>query len=157
MKRFQFRLGHLLGLREQQESLAKLQVGQAARRCDEIRLQISDIQRNQRETGFNGFFDPAALYMRQAYLTRLKLKREQLGKDLVVAEKVRLEQLAIYIAARQHAEVLRKLKTRRLDEHRLDTQRLEDANLDDIVLAKLASDQHKEHAQISANAELARV
>ena len=135
MKRFQFRLSHLLGLREQQEGLAKLKVGQASRRCDELRLQIGEVQRAQRETGY-GSFDPAALFVRQAYLTRLKAKREELGVKLVQAEELRLRELAAYTAARQHAEVLRKLKARRWDEHRLDNQRQEDANLDDIVLSR---------------------
>ena len=136
MKRFQFRLGHLLGLREQEESLAKLNVGQAARRCDELRLEIEDVQRRQRETGYTGGFDPAALFVRQAYLTRLKHKREELGTKLVSANDFRLTQLAIYVAARQHAEVLRKLKEKRLDEHLMDMQRQDDANSDDIVLSR---------------------
>lgn len=150
MKRFQFRLGHLLGLREQQESLAKLRVGQAARRCDEIRLEIAEIQRNQRETSY-GSFDPATLFMRQAYLTRLKLKREELGLSLIKAEEIRLKELAAYTVARQHAEVLRKLKDRKWAEHRLDMVRQEDANLDDIVLSRLSGQTRNQNSAAGPN------
>lgn len=156
MKRFQFRLSHLLGLREQQESLAKLKVGQAARRCDELRLEIEDIQRRQRETGYTGGFDPAALFVRQAYLTRLKHKREELGVKLQEAEKVRLRLLEAYVVARQHAEVLRKLKGKRLDEHRLDMLHQEDANLDDLVLSR-RRDSNPENHDISISAVSAKL
>lgn len=142
MKRFRFRLENLLGLREQQERLAKLKLGQAARRCEEIRLEIQRIQADQRSTGFAGLFDPAALYARQAYLTRLKLRRERLDVDLEAAEAVRRRELDAYTAAMRHAEVLRKLRERGYAEYRLDTMRQEDANLDDIVLSRQSSESH---------------
>jgi flagellar FliJ protein len=138
MKRFSFRLRHLLRLREQTEELAKLALGQATRRVDEIRLGI----RNAHEelSGLRiGAFDIHALQARDAYQRRLRQRIERLEGELVGAEEARQKAMHEYNHRRQEAEILRKLRERQWEEFRADMVRLEDASLDDMVAARHAT------------------
>lgn len=135
MKRFQFRLQHVLRLREQTEELAKLALGQATRRCDEIRLGIR--RAHDELSGLRiQAFDIFALQARDAYQRRLRQRIGQLEQDLVGAEEARQKALKEYNHRRQEAEILRKLRERQWAEFRADQIRQDDANQDDMVAAR---------------------
>jgi flagellar export protein FliJ len=138
MKRFTFRLGRLLRLREQQEELAKLQLGQATRVCDEIKLGIANAHNELAELRISAF-DVFALQARDAYQRRLHQRITRLETELVGAEEKRKQALGLFQKARQAAEILRKLRERQWAEHRKDILAIEDANLDDMVAARHVS------------------
>ena len=136
MKRFHFRLEHVLRIREGAEEAAKLELGRISRKCDELRIQIEAIGLEQRSTGW-GKMDPSALFARQAYLTRLKQDRTKAEKKLATAEVERRAALAVYTKTRQEAEVLRNLREKQFEQYRIENLRQEDALLDDIVQSRL--------------------
>ncbi len=132
MKKFDFRLRHLLRLREQQEEMAKLSLGQATRRCDEIKLGIQHSQAELSTLAIEAF-DTVALLARDAYQRRLQGRIKKLEGDLIAAEAARQKALAHYRHCLQEAEILRKLRERQYQEYRQEMLHLEDANLDDMV------------------------
>jgi flagellar FliJ protein len=138
MKRFRFRLQHLLRLREQTEEMAKLALGQATRRVDEIRLGIQGAHAELASLRI-GAFDVHALQARDAYQRRLAQRIARLEGELVGAEEARQKALTEYNHRRQEAEILRKLRERQWEEFRADMLRQEDANLDDMVAARHAT------------------
>lgn len=138
MKRFRFRLGHVLRLREQTEEMAKLALGQATRRRDEIQLGIQTAQHELAGLRISAF-DIVALQARDAYQRRLRQRIQRLEQDLEKAEEARQKALKEYNHRRQEAEILRKLRERQWEEFRADMLRQEDANLDDIVAARHVS------------------
>jgi flagellar FliJ protein len=138
VKRFRFRLGHVLRLREQTEEMAKLALGQATRRRDEIQLGIQTAQHELAGLRISAF-DIVALQARDAYQRRLRQRIQRLEQDLEKAEEARQKALKEYNHRRQEAEILRKLRERQWEEFRADMLRQEDANLDDIVAARHVS------------------
>lgn len=136
MKRFHFRLEHVLRIREGAEESAKLDLGKATRRCDELKIEIERISVEQRTTKWQSM-DAAVIFARQAYLTRLKQDRTKNEHALAKADEARFEALAVYTKARQEAEILRKLREKQFAQYRLENMRQEDAMLDDIVQSRL--------------------
>jgi flagellar export protein FliJ len=138
VKRFTYRLQHLLRLREQQEEMAKLALGQATRRCDEIKLGIANAQIELAGLVIS-VFDLMMLQARDAYQRRLQQRIKKLETDLVTAEEARQVAIRHYNHCRQEAEILRKMRHKQWDEFRRDLLHQEDANLDDMVAARHVS------------------
>ncbi len=136
MKRYHFRLAKLLSLREQEEELVKLRLGQAARRLEEIQQSIEAIRQQQKVRPSQ--FDLLQMQMRQAWLSRLARDKQVLEHARVKANEKREQVLAEFVAARQKAEVLRKLEQRGLDQHKRDAIQEADLSIDDMVQSRLS-------------------
>jgi len=131
MKRFSFRLQNVLNLREQEEQLWKLKLGQAAQKVAEIDEGITRTKKEERR-GLDEYRDPRAMYSAQLYMLRMKAEREKLVVERVKAEEKRLEVLADYTGARQKSEVLRKLRTHHMDDWRKAYLETQDVEADDL-------------------------
>lgn len=135
MKAFHFRLNHLLGLRQQEEELGKLKLGQASRICEEIRLSLDEVRLQQVRSAQAG--STADFMVRQAWLHRLTRERQTLEQQAREAEARRQVVLGEYVESRKKAEVLRKLKERHFAEYRSEALREQEAVQDDLVQSRL--------------------
>lgn len=136
MKKFTYRLQKVLNLREQEESLAKLNLGQATKKVEEIDQGIQETHQEER-SALDHVRDPREMFSAQNYILRMQAHRKKLQLDRVQAEKKRLEVLLAFTKARQKAEVLRKLREKHHDEWRRDMIVYEDAQADDLSSARL--------------------
>lgn len=135
MKHFAFRMQHLLNLREQEEELVKLRLGQASRRVEELDLAIADTHTREREA-LGQYRNPADMQVAQMFMIRMQQERKRLAKRREEAEQQRLVIVEEYKLARQKAEVLRKLRGKQYDVWRMDWLEQQDAQSDDLGAAR---------------------
>lgn len=135
MKRFRFRLDRLLHLRQKQEELVKLRLGQASRLVEEIQQGIDQVRSQQVETRI--FDSLATLHYHQAWMSRLGKNRRELEERRELARAQREEILVEFRHARQKAEVLRRLEDKARADYRLENIRVMDAESDDMVQSRL--------------------
>jgi len=135
MKRFSFRLQHVQNLREQEEELWKLKLGQAARKVEELDLSIEKTHEGERQ-GLREYHNPLHMHAAQLYMLRMKADRVRFQKEREAAEKIRLAILVDYTKARQKAEVLRKVREKQKLEWKHAYLEYEDANMDDMASAR---------------------
>jgi flagellar export protein FliJ len=135
VKKFAFRLQHVLNLREQEEELVKLHLGQASRKVEEIDLQIFLTIEQEREA-LGQYRNPKDMHVAQNFMIRMQKERKTLHVRRIEAEKIRQEIIVQYTIARQKAEVLRKLREKHFGQWRVDYLEQQDVQADDMAAAR---------------------
>jgi len=144
MKAFQFRLKHILNLREQTEELQKLKLGQASRVCEELRQAIQNIRVQQSAT--NTLCNLDYLKHRQAWMNRLHKERAQLEVQEEEAQEKRKALILDYVQARQQAEILRNLREKKQEEFQKSYIQTLDMEMDDLVQSRLVIKRSQEES-----------
>ena len=143
MKRFRFRLDHVLRVRRVQEDVARgaLMAAQRAARdaADLVNTRIEDYGALTRPNGAQSY---EAFNRMQRRLDNaagaITVARADYRRALELVEARRAE----WTAARQRVAALERLETRQREEHAVEVRRAEDRLVDDLVVARHARGEH---------------
>ncbi len=139
MKRFRFRLEHVLRVRRVQEDIARgaLMAAQHAAReaADRLNARIEEYGAASRPNGAQTYdaFNRMQFRLDNA-AAAITVARAEYHQSLDVVEARRAD----WTAARQRVAALERLETRRRDEHAIEVRRAEDRLVDDLVVARYA-------------------
>ena len=139
MKKFQFTLQKLLGIRAFREKEAETNLGRAVAAREAIVLRLAEIAQEEvktRRSLWASLKTAEELNLHENYLERLHNDREKQEKALVEAEFVVEKMRKIYIKAHQERLIVSKLGERKEGEWKADMLKQQDAVLDDIVNAR---------------------
>jgi flagellar export protein FliJ len=138
MHRFHFRLQSILELRRKQADEKRLVLGAASQRCSAIEREIAR-RRDQRRlllsdthtVGREGSLEERRIV--EAYALRLEGEARTFETELVAAEKEREAAAEAYRLARQKADVLERLRTRREGTYIEQQKRDEQGRIDEVA------------------------
>lgn len=138
MRRFHFRLQSILELRQKQADEKRLVLGAASQRCSAIEREITS-RRERRHLllsdthtlGSAGSLDERRAV--EAYALRLEGESRKLEVQLVDAEKEREAAAKAYRDARQKADVLERLRSRREATYTEQQKRDEQLRVDEVA------------------------
>ena len=143
MKRFRFRLEHVLRVRRVQEDIARgaLMAAQHAAResADRLNARIEEYGAVARPTGAQSYDSFNRMQSRLDNAAgAITVARADYRQMLELVEARRAE----WTAASQRVAALERLETRRRDEHAIEVRRDEDRLVDDLVVARYARGDH---------------
>ena len=138
MKKFVFELEQLLNLRKYEQDQAQIELGKAV----QVEQQIQDVldtlaqQYVATKKITSGQTDFAAIAKTQQFYQFIKQQQEKLMNDMAKAKLVTEEKRALFNAAMQKHESLKKLKERQFAIFKEEQKKAEAKALDDIVTSK---------------------
>ena len=138
MKKFVFELEKLLNLRKYEQDQAQIELGKAVQAEAKIQEGLDDLARQYVATkkmsaGQSDFGDIART---QQFYSFIKIQQEKLMSDMAQAKIVTEEKRAVFNAAMQKHESLKKLKEKRFEEFKALAKKEEAKALDDVVAYK---------------------
>lgn len=139
MKRFDFSMEKILGLREFKEEQAKLELGKAVSETNRIRQELEALAAERaRMDRVCSESDISDIFVNNRYIMRLDMARDRLLEELAAAELVVDEKRSVFAGAMRDRKVLSNLKERQLAAHKRDLQLAEDDAMDDISSSRSA-------------------
>ncbi|THB68871.1 MAG: flagellar export protein FliJ [Spirochaetaceae bacterium] len=136
MRRFKFRLQHILDMKEHLRKEVELRLGAATAECNRLDMQLQALA-DQRLQTQRPVADRQAvladLQYRAGHVAWIDQELQRLSHIRASAEKKRLQVLKEYQKALQEERVLQKLKERREKEYYLAAARHEERYVEDIV------------------------
>jgi flagellar FliJ protein len=133
MKRFNFSLEKVLGLRKYREEEAKIELGRAVSILTEIENRVKDAAVRRHQAAWERFAGGAAdMLAWDNYIMRLDQEAERLAKEAAQAELVVEERRALYIEASRELKVMENLKEKQEKEYHGEMLAAETAELDDL-------------------------
>lgn len=146
MRRFHFRLQSILELRRKQADEKRLVLGAASQRCSAIEREIASRRERRHHllsathtVGTQGSLDDRRVV--EAYALRLEGEAQRLEAKLVDARKEREAAAEAYRVARQNADVLERLRTRREGTYVEQQKRAEQVRIDEVAQRIVAGTQ----------------
>ena len=138
MKKFVFELEQLLNLRKYEQDQAQIELGKAVQVEQQIQDGLDTLAQQYVATKkmTSGQSDFVALAKTQQFYNFIKQQQEKLMRDMASAKIVTEEKRALFNAAMQKHESLKKLKEKQYEAFSSDQKKLEAKALDDIVTAK---------------------
>lgn len=138
MKKFVFELEQLLNLRKYEQDQAQIELGKAIQVEQQIQDGLDTLAQQYVATKkmTSGQSDFVALAKTQQFYNFIKQQQEKLMRDMASAKIVTEEKRALFNAAMQKHESLKKLKEKQYEAFRSEQKKLEAKALDDIVTAK---------------------
>ncbi|MCR5046254.1 MAG: flagellar export protein FliJ [Treponema sp.] len=138
MKKFVFELEQLLNLRKYEQDQAQIELGKAVQVEQQIQDGLDELARQYAATKAlsKGQTDFAAISQTQQFFQFIKQQQEKLFSDMAKAKIVTEEKRAVFTAAMQKHESLKKLKERQFAIFKEEQKKAESKALDDIVTSK---------------------
>ena len=138
MKKFVFELEQLLNLRKYEQDQAQIELGKAIQVEQQIQDGLDTLAQQYVATKkmTSGQSDFVALAKTQQFYNFIKQQQEKLMNDMAKAKIVTEEKRALFNAAMQKHESLKKLKERQFAIFKEEQKKAEAKALDDIVTAK---------------------
>lgn len=138
MKKFVFELEQLLNLRKYEQDQAQIELGKAVQVEQQIQDGLDTLAQQYVATKkmTSGQSDFVALAKTQQFYNFIKQQQEKLMRDMASAKIVTEEKRALFNAAMQKHESLKKLKERQFAIFKEEQKKAEAKALDDIVTAK---------------------
>lgn len=138
MKKFVFELEQLLNLRKYEQDQAQIELGKAIQVEQQIQDGLDTLAQQYVATKkmTSGQSDFVALAKTQQFYNFIKQQQEKLMRDMASAKIVTEEKRALFNAAMQKHESLKKLKEKQYEAFRSEQKKLEAKALDDIVTSK---------------------
>lgn len=138
MKKFVFELEQLLNLRKYEQDQAQIELGKAVQVEQQIQDGLDELARQYAATKAlsKGQTDFAAISQTQQFFQFIKQQQEKLFSDMAKAKIVTEEKRAVFTAAMQKHESLKKLKERQFAIFKEEQKKAEAKALDDIVTSK---------------------
>ena len=138
MKKFVFELEQLLNLRKYEQDQAQIELGKAVQVERQIQDGLDTLAQQYVATKklTSGQTDFAAIAKTQQFYQFIKQQQEKLMNDMAKAKLVTEEKRALFNAAMQKHESLKKLKERQFAIFKEEQKKAEAKALDDIVTSK---------------------
>ncbi len=138
MKRFNFKLEKLLNLREFYERQAELALAHAIAEREAIDLKLKKNAEAQVNAGkrITSIFDVSDLHSTQNFIIRLNIEKENLLKELVLADEKVKEKQEAYRKALSDRKAISKLKEKKMALWKKENLKAEDEFIDDLVSFK---------------------
>ncbi|MEE3411241.1 MAG: flagellar export protein FliJ [Treponema sp.] len=138
MKKFVFELEQLLNLRKYEQDQAQIELGKAVQVEQHIQDGLDTLAQQYVATKkmTSGQSDFVALAKTQQFYNFIKQQQEKLMRDMASAKIVTEEKRALFNAAMQKHESLKKLKERQFAIFKEEQKKAEAKALDDIVTSK---------------------
>lgn len=138
MKKFVFELEQLLNLRKYEQDQAQIELGKAVQVERQIQDGLDTLAQQYVATKklTSGQTDFAAIAKTQQFYQFIKQQQEKLMNDMAQAKIVTEEKRALFNAAMQKHESLKKLKEKQYELFKAEVKKAEAKALDDIVTAK---------------------
>lgn len=138
MKKFVFELEQLLNLRKYEQDQAQIELGKAIQVEQQIQDGLDTLAQQYVATKkmTSGQSDFVALAKTQQFYNFIKQQQEKLMRDMASAKIVTEEKRALFNAAMQKHESLKKLKERQFAIFKEEQKKAEAKALDDIVTSK---------------------
>lgn len=138
MKKFVFELEQLLNLRKYEQDQAQIELGKAVQVEQQIQDGLDTLAQQYVATKklTSGQTDFAAIAKTQQFYQFIKQQQEKLMNDMAQAKIVTEEKRALFNAAMQKHESLKKLKEKQYELFKAEVKKAEAKALDDIVTAK---------------------
>ena len=138
MKKFVFELEQLLNLRKYEQDQAQIELGKAVQVEQQIQDGLDTLAQQYVATKkmTSGQSDFVALAKTQQFYNFIKQQQEKLMRDMASAKIVTEEKRALFNAAMQKHESLKKLKERQFAIFKEEQKKAEAKALDDIVTSK---------------------
>lgn len=138
MKKFVFELEQLLNLRKYEQDQAQIELGKAVQVEQQIQDGLDTLAQQYVATKkmTSGQSDFVALAKTQQFYQFIKQQQEKLMRDMASAKIVTEEKRALFNAAMQKHESLKKLKERQFAIFKEEQKKAEAKALDDIVTSK---------------------
>lgn len=138
MKKFVFELEQLLNLRKYEQDQAQIELGKAIQVEQQIQDGLDTLAQQYVATKkmTSGQSDFAAIAKTQQFYQFIKQQQEKLMNDMASAKIVTEEKRALFNAAMQKHESLKKLKERQFAIFKEEQKKAEAKALDDIVTSK---------------------
>lgn len=138
MKKFVFELEQLLNLRKYEQDQAQIELGKAVQVEQQIQDGLDTLAQQYVATKklTSGQTDFAAIAKTQQFYQFIKQQQEKLMNDMAQAKMVTEEKRALFNAAMQKHESLKKLKEKQYELFKAEVKKAEAKALDDIVTAK---------------------
>ena len=138
MKKFVFELEQLLNLRKYEQDQAQIELGKAVQAEQQIQDGLDELARQyvatKRMTA--GQTDFGAISQAQQFYQFIKQQQEKLMEDMARAKIVTDQKRALFNAAMQKFESIKKLKERQYEAFKADQKKAEAKATDDIVAYK---------------------
>lgn len=138
MKKFNFELQKLLDLRQYEQDQAQIELGKAVQAEQQIQDALDALARQYAavKSRTEGAFDFAVISGAQQFYSFIRQEQERLFSDMAKAKIVTEEKRALFNAAMQKTESLKKLKEKQFENFKDAAKKTEAKFLDDIVTAK---------------------
>ena len=138
MKKFVFELEQLLNLRKYEQDQAQIELGKAVQVEQQIQDGLDQLAQQYVATKelTRGQTDFGQIAKTQQFYNFIKQQQEKLFSDMAKAKIVTDEKRAIFNAAMQKYEAIKKLKERQYEAFKEEQKRIEAKALDDIVAYK---------------------
>ncbi len=138
MKRFNFKLEKLLNLRKFYERQAELDLAHAIAEREAIDLKLKKNAEAQVKAGkrITSILDVSDLHSTQNFIIRLNIEKENLLKELVIADEKVKEKQEAYRKALSERKAISKLKEKKMALWKKENLKAEDEFIDDIVSFK---------------------
>jgi len=138
LKKFVFELEQLLNLRKYEQDQAQIELGKAVQVEQQIQDGLDTLAQQYVATKkmTSGQSDFVALAKTQQFYNFIKQQQEKLMRDMASAKIVTEEKRALFNAAMQKHESLKKLKERQFAIFKEEQKKAEAKALDDIVTSK---------------------
>ena len=138
MKKFVFELEQLLNLRKYEQDQAQIELGKAVQAEQQIQDGLDELARQyvatKRMTA--GQTDFGAISQAQQFYQFIKQQQEKLMEDMARAKIVTDQKRALFNAAMQKYESIKKLKERQYEAFKAEQKKAEAKATDDIVAFK---------------------
>lgn len=138
MKKFVFELEQLLNLRKYEQDQAQIELGKAVQAEQKIQDGLDQLAQQYVATKrlSAGQSDFGAIAKTQQFYQFIKQQQEKLMADMAQAKIVTDEKRAIFNAAMQKYEAIKKLKERQFEAFKEEQKKIEAKAVDDIVAYK---------------------
>lgn len=138
MKKFVFELEQLLNLRKYEQDQAQIELGKAVQAEQKIQDGLDQLAQQYVATKrlSAGQSDFGAIAKTQQFYQFIKQQQEKLMADMAQAKIVTDEKRAIFNAAMQKYEAIKKLKERQFEAFKEEQKKIEAKATDDIVAYK---------------------
>ena len=138
MKKFVFELEQLLKLRKYEQDQAQIELGKAVQVEQQIQASLDSLARQYAATKkmTSGQNDFSVIAKTQQFYQLIKQEEERLFKEMAQAKLVTDEKRALFNAAMQKHESIKKLKEKQYEAFKSEQKKLEAKALDDIVTSK---------------------
>ena len=138
MKKFVFELEQLLNLRKYEQDQAQLELGKAVQAEQQIQDGLDELARQYVATKrlSKGQSDFGAISQTQQFYQFIRQQQEKLMEDMAKAKIVTDQKRAVFNAAMQKYESIKKLKERQYEAFKAEQKKAEAKATDDIVAFK---------------------
>lgn len=136
MKKFQFSLETVLGLKEFREEECRIALGQAVSALNRIENEIKENALKQVQASAQRFTDPERIFSWDMYKNRLEQEAQKLMEQAARAEMEVEEKRAQYLEALNELKTLEKLKEKQRKEYRKKMLNSQMNEVDDLTSSR---------------------